>query len=113
MTPIVTLLKPYSLLMSVAVLARLTRSRYVIKYIRHRRSRTTQRTWLCPDPSCFSISIPPSTPWKLKPERFVLLAVVQIYTAPSFTAIFFLTRLKWNRLQPVWVAPGRDKTHTG
>src|SRR3984957_21218492 len=59
-TPIVTLLKPYSLLMSVAVLARLTRSRYVMRYIKQRRNSTTQRTWLRPDWSSFSISIPPS-----------------------------------------------------
>src|SRR5579863_4707870 len=60
-TPIVTLLKPYSFMMSVAVLARLTRSRYVMRYIRQRRSSTTQRTWLRPDTSSFSISIPPSS----------------------------------------------------
>src|ERR1700722_19986990 len=53
--PMVTLLNPYSLLMSVAVFARLTRSRYVMRYIRQRRSSTTQRTWLRPDASDFSI----------------------------------------------------------
>src|SRR5580700_3144033 len=59
-TPIVTLLKPYSFMMSVAVLARLTRSKYFMRYIKHRRRSTTQRTWLRPDTSSFSISIPPS-----------------------------------------------------
>src|SRR5579863_7251374 len=67
--PIVTLLKPYSLLMSGAVLAMLTRSRYVMRYIRQRRSSTTQRTWLRPDSSSFSISMPPS-PRVNGPEEF-------------------------------------------
>ncbi len=42
--PIVTLLKPYSLLIKVAVLARLTRSKYVMRYIKQRSTNTSQRT---------------------------------------------------------------------
>src|SRR5260221_3007212 len=88
-TPIVALLKPYSFMMSVAVLARLTRSRYVMRYIKQRRSSTTQRTWLRPDTSSFSIYIPPSTRGRSNPNGSVLIAVFHIYTAPSPTANFF------------------------
>ena len=72
MTPIVALLKPYSLLMSVAVLARLTRSRYVMRYIKQRRSSTTQRTWLRPDIVQLLHFHSSITPRKIKPERFAL-----------------------------------------
>src|SRR5690242_6484739 len=44
-TPMVTLLNPNSLLISGAVFARLTRSRYVMRYIRQMRKSTDQRTW--------------------------------------------------------------------
>src|SRR5258708_11121694 len=87
-TPIVILLKPYSFIISVAVLARLTRSRYGMRYIKQRRSSTTQRTWLRPDDSSFSISIPPSPCGKSDLTR-MLVAVVHIYTAKSLAAMFF------------------------
>src|SRR3984893_16958313 len=91
-TPIVTLLKPYSFMISVAVLARLTRSRYVMRYIKQRRISTTQRTELRPDDSSFSISIPPSPCGKSGLTR-MLVAVAQIYTAKSLAAMFFRLRL--------------------